>query len=307
MSQTSTNSNPNMKSDDGNLLVDTIEQKVTIGDSTYKFEYGIFEVVSSDVDEVAKNFFRKSKSDSDILPPVTRWVSKKMTAMAVERPPFTVSITYDDIHFEEEPINSDMQCEDCDPEHGCCCGWESDNLEYQSFEFTINIPWTIWFFSFNDLKEISESFIFCSHNSIQSNDTPLLKLPLTNIYDNHQICWGSSLMSPKKYSNFSSYILGSINSFWISRFNNDLTCNIGSLDLGSFSSTRDYLEMYSKLSMEEVLSADLAKVELYNENGTLKDFTFGEFCEKMNKTESINMTPADNSNRVSKFFKELTS
>ena len=288
------------------IPADTIEQKVTINDLLYKFEYGIFEAASSNVADVAKNFFSKSKMDTDILPPVTRWVSKDMSHIAVERPPFSVHISYDDLHFEEAPLNEDTRCEDCDPEYGCDCGYESDNLEWQSFEYTINIPWTIWFLELTDNvyggRIIQQASLFCSPTSIQSNDSPLYCLPLPNLYDDDKVCWGSSMISLNNFQNFSSYILGSINGFWTSRFNNDLVTKIGSLELGSYSFTREYLELYSKLSMDEVLSADF---EVATSTSGL-ELTFGSYCEMQNSLSEHNKTKVSNSaNKASKFFKDL--
>lgn len=283
---------------------DTIEQKVTINELLYKFEYGIFEASSSNVGDVAKNFFSKSRMDTDILPPVTRWVSKDMSHIAVERPPFSVHIAYDDIHFEEEPINSDFRCEDCDPEYGCDCGYEADNLEYQSFEYTINIPWTVWFFEIspNGNRSIQEAHLFCSLTSIQSNESPLYCLPLPNLYDDQKVCWGNSLITPERFNNFSSYVLGSINMFWTSRFNNDLTCNVGTLDLGSYSYTRQYLELYSNLTMEQALQADLSVA--IDRRGN--EITFGSFCDLVNSQSELNrLETMKNPNKASKFFKDL--
>ena len=285
---------------------DTIEQKVTVNDLLYKFEYGIFEATSSDVADVAKNFFSKSKMDTDILPPVTRWVSKDMSYIAVERPPFSVHIAYDDIHFEEGPINEDLRCEDCDPDYGCDCGYEADNLEWQSFEYTVNIPWTIWFFELNvnpyEGRTIQGAHLFCSPTSVQSLDSYLYCLPLPNLFDDDKVCWGNAHIPRSHFQNFSSYILGSINGFWTSRFNNDLVNNVGTLELGSYSYTREYLDLYSKLSMDEVLSADFTIAT--NSRGV--ELTFGSFCDAANaQAESQNNLNNNSANKASKFFKDL--
>jgi hypothetical protein len=291
---------------DTTVLQDTISQKVTISELQYKFEYGIFEASSSDVNAVAKNFFSKSSTDTDILPPVTRWVSKDMSHIAVERPPFSVNISYDDIHFEEDPINGEERCESCDPDYGCDCGWESENLQCQSFEFTINIPWTVWFFNvepnaYDGRKMIHHAHLFCSPTSIQSNDSVLYCLPLPNLYDSNQVCWGNALTPVTYFQNFSSYIIGSINNFWTSRSNNDLVCNVGTLELGNYSYTRQYLELYSNLSMEDVLVADFAP---YEWGGNI--VTFGDYCEKINfESERSAKLTKSSSNRASKFFKDL--
>ncbi len=287
--------------------VDTIKQKVTLSETYYKFEYGIFEVFSDDVNSVAKNFFKKSKQDTDILPPVTRWVSRDMLSMAIERPPLTVHIAYDDIHFEEDPIHDDI-CEDCDPEYGCDCGWESDNRQWQSFEYTINIPWTIWFFDFyppshSNRKDIRNVKVFCSPTSIQSNSSTLYTLPLPNIYDDNSVCSGNAFLSSILYSNFSAYVIGSINMFWTSRFNNDLVNNIGSLDLGSYRYTREYLEKYSALSMDEVLQANFMPAMTVSSDP--KILTFGSFCEIKNNSSNQENILSDTKNRASKFFKDL--
>jgi len=281
------------------IPVDTIKQTVTLSDNGYKFEYGIFEVSTYDVQQVSKNFFSKSKMDTDILPPVTRWVSKDMEQIAVERPPFSVTITYDDIHFEEGPINEIddyNRCESCDPEYGCDCGFEAEQLEYHSFEFHLNIPWTIWFFKLenqnSNTRYVRDASIFCSPTSIQSANSALYVLPLPNLYADNRVCWGNSLLHPDKYNNFSSYILGCINTFWISNFNNDLTCNVGAPDLGDFANTRRYLELYSRLSMDEILSANF---QPYME--------FDKYCELISKKPKN--TEEDKSNNISKFFKDL--
>lgn len=281
------------------LLEDTIKQSVIISDTLYRFEYGIFEISSDNPNEVAKRFFSKSKTNSDILPPVTRWISKDMSVIAVERPPLSVNIRYEDIHMEEEPEIT-VRCEDCDPDYGCDCGYESDNMEYLSYEYSLNIPWTVWFFDLGhdspENQHITEAHVFCSPNSIQSSSSALYCLPLPNIYDNQNVCWGSGLPWRKLYPNFSAYVLGSINNFWTSQFNNDLTSNIGSLDLGTYTHTKEYLEAYSKLSMDEVLSANF-----------LQYSTFGAYCEDINKRNLSRHAISDNSNKASKFFKEIGS
>lgn len=278
-------------------LKDSVEQTVIIREKSLKFNYGIIELENENPESIANKFFSRSKIDTDILPPVTRWVSKNMDHILVERPPFTVNISYSDIHFERGMIDG-PRCDDCDPEYGCDCGYEADNAEYASYSFILNIPWTCWCFNLSEEQEIMRSYVYCRTSSISSVDDSLYYLPITNLYEDGQICWGNALMRKRKdYNSLSSYIMDAINSFWVGEFNNDLTALIGNSPYFDETFTDSALETWSKKTMEEVLSADYEML----------DTTVGELFEHFNRiSKQLNKTD-NNKYQLSKFFMELAN
>jgi hypothetical protein len=238
---------------------------------------------------VAKNFFKKTLTDSNILPPVTRWIAPDMKSIAVERQPANITIKYVDIHSDYEEF--------CD-EDDCDC--EKDESE-KEFLFNINIPWTVWFFEFADGLESSftSTSVFARNSALTSMDDKLFALPVSNVYDDGKICWGNSRPARFKHNTLSSYIMHSINVFWTDDFNNDLTSNLYDNDIAEFGRLDDcdkIYQLWADLSMQEVLNIEFDKVK-----GC--DLTFRDMCAQSYNQNSMPVTEF----HLSKFFKEIFS
>ena len=218
----------------------------------------------------ARKFFKKTKTDSDILPPVTRWVSPDMKTIAVERQPANVSIKYVDIHSMD-----DYDC-DCgyDPDYDEC----SCDKECPSWVFNLNIPWTIWFFQFSAGLEssLTGSAVYARNSSLTSFDDRLYSLPVTNLYGNGGICWGHNIPIRQPGQSLSAYVLNSINVFWTDEFNNDLVDNVINYppkDWQPSDSVESTYAYWETLSMDDVLNTG------FNSEDIL-DTTFGAECKK---------------------------
>jgi len=285
-------------------LVDSIAQSVSITTSRASFSYGIFEVEQLDVNLVAKKFFSKASQDTDILPPVTRWVSRDMTYIMVERPPFVVTVKYVDIH-NDHAEESD-RCDDCysNDLDECQCGWEEENRELFRAEYTLNVPWTLWFFELDkDLVDITSCQAYSRPTMVTSMDDMLYSLPLPNLYEDAKICWGDVLynMSRTSYASLGAYLLDAINGFWTGWFNNDLTYLTGDILLpyearGRCDTADSYLSEWSKMPMEDVMSESFSQ----------EVRTVGQQCNLLNLFVNAQQV-AVNKNTLSRFFKEIVS
>lgn len=261
---------------------------IILGESQSSYKLGT-KVTVLDSNLVAKNFFKKTLTDSNILPPVTRWVAPDMKSIAVERQPANITIKYVDIHSDYDSY--------CDEED---CDCQEDEQE-REFLFNINIPWTVWFFEFADglNNSFSSVSVFARNSALTSMDDELFTLPVSNIYDDGKICWGNSRPARFKHNTLSSYIMHSINVFWTDDFNNDLTScmydhNIA--ELGTFIDCESFFAAWSNLSMEEVLGLEFDLV-----NG--KNLTFRDMCNQYYSQNTASVTQF----HLSKFFKEIFS
>ncbi len=285
-------------------LVDSIAQSVSISATRASFSYGIFEVEQLDVNLVAKKFFSKASQDTDILPPVTRWVSRDMTHIMVERPPFVVTVKYVDIHGDHAEESD--RCDDCysDDHDECHCGWEDENRQLFRAEYTLNIPWTVWFFELDkDLVNIVSCQAYSRPTMVTSMDDMLYSLPLPNLYEDAKICWGDVLyhMPRTSYASLGAYLLDAINGFWTGWFNNDLIYLTADIVLpyeasGRCETADSYLCEWSKMSMEDVMS----------ENFSREVTTVGQQCNSLKAYWNAQQVTV-NKNTLSRFFKEIVS
>jgi len=256
--------------------------EITLAESVSTYHIGTH-IVTSDSIAVSKNFFKKTATDSNILPPVTRWVSSDMKAIAVERQPANITIKYVDICGETTEY-----CEECEM-HGCGCDYfDNDNNE---FIFNINVPWTVWFFEFSDgiNKSFNSASVFARNSALTSMDDELFYLPITNLFPDGKVCWGSSHPTRSSHSTLSSYIMHSINVFWTDDFNNDLT---SCMDVYGGYTCDQMFESWSHKTMEEVLDTEFQSID----NG----LTFSNVCSLYNTKKE----PATNYH-LSQFFKDI--
>jgi len=271
---------------------DTVEfvkdPTVVLGEVQSSYKIGT-KLTILDSNIVAKNFFKKTLTDSNILPPVTRWVSPDMRSIAVERQPANITIKYVDIHGDYGDYCDDEDC-DC----------EGDRSE-REFLFNINIPWTVWFFEFADglNNSFTSTSVFARNSALSSMDDRLYSLPVANLYEDGKICWGNSRPKRFEHNTLSSYIMHSINVFWTDDFNNDLTScmyDSGIPEFNSYGNCDQIFESWSHLSMEEVLNIDFNNVEG-------NDLTFRDMCNKYHDKDTVSVTQF----HLSRFFKDIFS
>lgn len=280
-------------------ITSQIDQELVISESSIKFKYGIMEQRNYDMPSVAKKFFKNTKNSTDLLPPVTRWVSKDMSIMAIERPPFSCTIKYQDIQGE---ISDDFEhYEDCDPDYGCEC-----EMPYpETFEFNINVPWTVWFFENIGPDCAIQAKVFCRPGPLNGFEDTLYALPVTNIYPDGAICWGSfhPIYDTNRYDNFSAFLLDSVNGFWTDMFNNDLTTMITEYspeELRGHIYSNEFFASWSRLSMDEVLALNFRTLSAAQQYGNC---TFGEIVDYYNKGIDINNSIGQAGHvELSKFF-----
>jgi hypothetical protein len=130
-------------------------------------------------------------------------------------------------------------------------------------------------------------------------DDKLFALPVSNIYDDAKICWGSSRPSRFKHNTLSSYIMHSINVFWTDDFNNDLVSNMYDNNIPEFGNSAEcehIFQRWSDLSMEDVLGIEFDRVQD-------RDLTFRDVCKQSYEQNPIPVTEF----HLSKFFKEIFS
>lgn len=275
--------------------VSQFQQTVDITEDYIKFNYGFLEQSKTDMTAVASDFFKSTKKSTDILPPVTRWVSKDNSTIAVERPPFSCTIKYEDIQGEIDP---DYHDSDCDPDYGCDC-----EREPTSFNFSLNIPWTVWFFQLND-EHLQDSKVFCRPGPLTSFDDELFALPVTNLYGDARICWGSNIPVYKEYGSLSSFVLDAINGFWTDTFNNDLVAMIMDhppFELRGHFMCNEFFEDWSKLTMDDVLSLTFGSL-LGHE---FENSTFEAIAESFENKIHKNNENSEGHIELSKFFWDL--
>jgi hypothetical protein len=279
-----------------------IEQEITISEFGVDFRYGIMEQSNSNMVNVSKNFFKNTKNSTDILPPVTRWISRDMSTIAVERPPLNCTIKYQDVQGELEDEDFE-HWDSCDPDYGCEC----ERPYPETFSFNINIPWTVWFFSGFEKDHLPSVKVFCRPSPLNSFSDQLYALPVTNIYPDASICWGSfhPINDPEKYNNFSAFVLDAINGFWTDTFNNDLTTMITEYfpkEMGCHIYSNEFFASWAKLSMEEVLGLSYRALDVHQ----FGDCTFGDLVNYFDKnTALLDRTKDAGHVELSKFFWDL--
>jgi len=226
--------------------------------------------VSVPTQSLAEAFFTATDQDTDLLPPVTRYVSPDYRSFIIERSP-----TMQRIKAKNGVLDSER--------------------EYKEFE--IPIPWMYYAIAFSDdqHQELAEFRIYCRTEQIYHPDEVLAYLPLPNCYSWGEVCLGENYIEEALHDardgNLSSKINALITAFWGSGFNLDTiefaeagktpdalaeamknrdNPELEYRDYNDSSKILDYFENWSKMSMEELLSLEFyqAKVSVISpDNG----------------------------------------
>lgn len=217
-------------------------------------------------EDVARRYFRTTKKDSGLLPPVVRWISPDFKTYLVERPPMQVSINY-----KNNTKNAKI---------------ENDKVTVTNYK--LYLPWTVYLINFSDseMSQMGRMYAFARNSSIWSEDDILYHLPCPNVFNDGGICTGGLLedaigqLENTEEIDTSTILNCLVNTFWASSFNLDVMEFATSsaipeyfIDRGviqkidgahSFVKTgTGFLEEWSKCSQEDVLEIAYRETKWY--------------------------------------------
>lgn len=214
------------------------EVLVNIGPDVVKIKLAVGTSYKKKSNRAIAQMMALPPAPTGILPPVVRSFSPDMRRFVVERKPFVTHMKY-----------------------------HAKSLEIKR-EFEIPIPWTIYYIELDESFRPEVVYIWCRPEQIYADDDKLYFLPMPNLYWESKTCLGNSDFGRAVVEEGGSFTIAdginqAINTFWTSRFNDDLESFVdlrpAQLGSGQDWDTDDALELFAEWethSIADVLTWD---------------------------------------------------